>query len=641
MNKMFKLVTLGIVVALLAALVMPLAAQDDIVEPSAPGEGGVIIESTFGSDPSSFNPIIGNDTVSSSVYGLMYPSIIALDPETFVQTPGAAGGLAEAWEYDESGTILTITIRQDMFWSDGEQITADDWIWAVDAVQSGLTTSPRSSALYQTGEGDDATIIGGPIHSVTKIDDFTVEVKLGTVERDEAGEIVLDENGDPALLPACDALTSVDDITVVPEHIYAAQFGEDYAAMDADPYFYPGATFGPFNDPFLDFGVQTSLLASQEYTDTTALDYIAAGEWVLEVVADQNVGYERFLAGDFTTLGIPSGNQNEFRELAEETGEFQLLEYPANGYTYLGFNLADPNNPQPGRDEDGNFIDQGIHPIFGDVLVRQSFAHGINVLEMIGTRPDGDTPATGILEGNGFPIAVHDHPVFSQTEEIYTEMGLAVREYDPELAVSLLEEAGWVDGDGDGVRECTGCLYATEVDPSFEGSPLTFTLLTNAGNVSREAVGETIKAQLEEIGWSVDFQAIEFGTLVDELLGQQFDALIIGWSLGLPFTPGDSLEGLFGVGNDVPGGGFNYTSYANQEFNAILDEMSALPGCDPATRNEAYAQAQQLLWEDAPYVWLFAGNVMRAAQANLANFDPIPNNYNWNIDDWVVTEIQN
>src|SRR5690606_14762813 len=154
-------------------------------------------------------------------------------------------------------------------------------------------------------------------------------------------------------------------------------------------------------------------------------------------------------------------------------------------------------------DENGNYIEQGLHPIFGDVRVRQAFAHGINVLEMIGTRPDGDNPATGILEGNGFPVAIADHPVFSSTRDLYTEMGVEVRAYDPELAASLLEEAGWVVGDGDGIRECAGCLYATEVDSSFEGSPLTFVLITNSGNNTREAIGETVKAQLAEVGFDV------------------------------------------------------------------------------------------------------------------------------------------
>ena len=639
MNKMFKFLALGTLIALFAAIVMPLAAQDDVVEPSGPGEGGVIIQTNLGSDPSTFNPVIGNDTASSAVYNLMYPSIIAADDQTYELLPNTADGMAAGWEYDESGTVLTLRLREDMFWSDGEQITADDWIWAVEATRSGVTTSPRTNVFYQL---DDGTVIGGSIHEVTKIDDFTIEVRLGTVETDENGEVVLDENGNPALLPACDALGDLNDIAVVPEHVFAAQFGEDYAAMDSDPYFYPGATFGPFNDPFIDFGVQVSLLASQEYTDTKALPYVASGEWVYEVIADSNVGYERFLAGDFSTYGINAENQNSFRELADETGDFQYREAGQNGYQWVGLNLADPSNPQPGRDNEGNYIDQGLHPIFGDVRVRLAFAHGIDVLEMIGTRPDGDNPATGILEGNGFPIAVHDHPVFSETRDLYADLGVTVREYDPELAMSLLEEAGWVDNDGDGVRECTGCLYATEVDESFEGSPLTFVLETNAGNTARESIGETIKSQLDEIGFNVDFQAVEFGSLVDKLTGQTYDAIILGWNMGLPFQPGPSLTNLFGAGVDVPGSGFNFTSYQDPEFNDILTEMSALPGCDAAVRNAAYAEAQYMLWEDAVYVWLYSANVMAAAQADLANWDPVlPGNASWNIDDWVTIDPSN
>ncbi len=640
MNRLFKFFMLGVLIALIAAVAMPIAAQDGVVEPAGPGEGGVIVESNLGSDPSTFNPVIGNDTASSAVYGLLYSvSIIAADDQTYELLPGIPDGMAADWEYDASGTVLTITLREDMFWSDGEQISADDWIWAVDAVRSGTTTSPRSGVFYDLADG---TVNGGSIHEVTKIDDFTIEVRLGTVETDENGETVLDENGNPSLLPACDALGDLNDIAVVPEHIFAAQFGEDYASMDSDPYFYGGASFGPFNDPFMDFGVQVSLLANQEYGDTNALDYVAAGEWVYQVIADTNVGYERFLAGDFSTYGINAENQNAFRDLADESGDFQYQEAGQNGYQWVGLNLADPANPLPARDADGNIQDQGLHPIFGDLNVRLAFAHGIDVLEMIGTRPDGDSPATGILEGNGFPIAVHDHPVFSTTRELYEDLGVGVREYDPELAMSLLEEAGWVDSDGDGVRECQGCLYATEVDPSFEGSPLTFVLNTNAGNAARESIGETVKAQLDQIGFDVDFQAVEFGTLVDVLTSQTFDAIILGWNLGLPFQPGPSLTNLFGYGVDVPGSGFNFTSYANPEFNDILTEMSAIPGCDPDTRNAAYAEAQRMLWEDAPYVWLYSGNVMAAAQSNLANWDPIlPGNASWNIDDWVVLDPNN
>ena len=344
--------------------------------------------------------------------------------------------------------------------------------------------------------------------------------------------------------------------------------------------------------------------------------------------------YERFLAGDFTLIEVSADNQNALR--GDE--RFQILEYPANGYTYMGYNLADPTNPQPGRDEDGNLLDQGIHPIFGDQRVRQAIAHAIDVREMIGTRPEGDNPATGILEGNGYLIATHNHPGLSNTDDELADLGVEPYSFDLEQAAELLEAAGWVDIDDDGIRECQGCLYSTEVDASFEGTDMEFELLTNAGNVIREATGETIRAQLSQLGIVVNFQAIEFGTLVDELLSQEFDAIIIGWNLALPFNPGGGLQSFFGVGNDRPGAGFNFVSYQNTELDELVQEADTLPGCDPDARDTLYAEGQKIVWEDLPYLWLYAGNVMVASQGNVEGWDPLPYNPDWNIDAWSVSD---
>ena len=45
MNRLFKFFMLGVLIALIAAVAMPIAAQDGVVEPAGPGEGGVIVES--------------------------------------------------------------------------------------------------------------------------------------------------------------------------------------------------------------------------------------------------------------------------------------------------------------------------------------------------------------------------------------------------------------------------------------------------------------------------------------------------------------------------------------------------------------------------------------------------------------------
>lgn len=180
--------------------------------------------------------------------------------------------------------------------------------------------------------------------------------------------------------------------------------------------------------------------------------------------------------------------------------------------------------------------------------------------------------------------------------------------------------------------------------PAMKAQSSSFELLTNAGNVIREAAGETVKAQLAEIGITVNYQAIEFGTLVDTILSQQYDAIILGWNLGLPFTP--DMKWNLGIAADRPGAGFNTGSYYNQEFEDVLDMANALPAaedgsygaCDPDQRDQLYARAQQIVWEEQPYMFLYASNVMVAAQAELEGWDPVPYNVDWNIDAWSVED---
>jgi peptide/nickel transport system substrate-binding protein len=640
MKRLSKFFVLGVIIALFSALVVPINAQDDVVEPAGPGEGGVIVEANWGGDPSTLNPLITADTVSSDVWSWFYPVLIAVDPTTFTYQPNQPYGMAAGWEYDESGTVLTVHLREDMFWSDGVQVTADDYIWAVNAVKSGTTSSTRTTAFYEL---DDGSQPGGPIHSVTKIDDFTIEIRMGGVETDENGEVVLDENGDPVLLTQCNAIFNVNDVTPVPAHVYAATFGDNYAAMDNDPYFFPTtdtgpATFGMFTEPFMEPGVGVDLLSDQNFPDTTMLDYVSPGGWFYQTISDSNVEYERFLAGDFTYTAVSPDRQNEFRALADETGDFQYIEYTAGSVNFMAFNTADPSNPQNGRDANG-YIEQGLHPIFGDARVRQAINYGLNIDEMIGTAPDGDKPATGIMEGNGTRGAgVHTHPVFSTILDDLAKLGVTPRPYDLEKAVSLLEEAGWTDSDGDGVRECHGCLYATEVDASYEGSPMEFNLITNAGNVVRESVGETVRAQLTDLGMVVNFQAIDFGTLLDEIFGQAYDAVVVGGTMGLPHDVGDANRAWFTSGADIVGGGLNVMSYQNPDFDRLLEEADTLPGCDPDGRDALYAEAMAQWANDIPWIPLFHSNVMFAAQSNVENFDPLAYSERWNIDSWVITD---
>ncbi|MCU0514575.1 MAG: ABC transporter substrate-binding protein [Anaerolineae bacterium] len=223
MKRFVRFLSLSVALALLGSALLPAIAQDA----ATGGQGGTIVEANIGDDPSTFIPTIGSDTSSSAVYGWLYPSIIALDDRTLEEAPGADGGMAESWEYDETGTILTINLRQDLVWSDGTPITANDYVWAFNATKSGVTSSPRTNVIYQL---DDGTVSGGAIFSVEAVDDFTLRVTLGVADTDDTGALV-------GIKPSCTALSDINDITPVPAHVFGPTFDADLTGMDADPYF--------------------------------------------------------------------------------------------------------------------------------------------------------------------------------------------------------------------------------------------------------------------------------------------------------------------------------------------------------------------------------------------------------------------
>jgi peptide/nickel transport system substrate-binding protein len=333
-------------------------------------------------------------------------------------------------------------------------------------------------------------------------------------------------------------------------------------------------------------------------------------------VPDATVQVEQFLAGETSYIRDPSVGRRADVRAREEAGDAQTFSFPGNSWDYLGLNQADPTNPQNALDENGEVVDQGHHPIFGDVAVRQAIAKAIDVDAIIQAAVFGEgarmtsfiIPSSWAYNNELPPIA-----------------------YDPEAAEAMLEEAGWIDEDGDGVREAHGALYAED------GAPFSFTLYTNEGNTRREAIGTVIQDQLAQVGIQVDFQTIDFNTLLDIMDSQTFDAFILGWRNGYPDDP--DVTQLFTSAGDVIAGGSNNTSYYNADFEALNTQANTATetnSCDPAARAEMYYEMQEIFQQDLPYVPLFAVNGMYAAQANVDGFAPYPSQPFWNLNAWSV-----
>ena len=162
-------------------------------------------------------------------------------------------------------------------------------------------------------------------------------------------------------------------------------------------------------------------------------------------------------------------------------------------------NWADPTNPQPAYDESGKAVEQTPHPIFSDIAVRKAVAMGYNKQDILATLggADGGTPLVGV-------VAPTITWAYNSSLEPYP--------FDPEMAQQTLEDAGWVDSDGDGVRE-------------KDGVKLAFTIrYSNILNLF-ETTALIAQDQLNQIGFDVSVELVEWANYLDEIyFGQKYDA---------------------------------------------------------------------------------------------------------------------
>jgi peptide/nickel transport system substrate-binding protein len=600
MKNIYRILAVCLVLAMVLSAGLLVVAQEE----SGPGEGGIVIRgNTRGSaNLGPLLPLRCSGVDCADLNALMWPGLLALDPATQNYNPDllGQGQLTNGWTVSEDGLTYTFTLREDAFWNDGEQITADDVYFSWLAARQGEAIGLSSS--YAPISQD---VVAGEI-----IDDFTIAFTVSEV--------------------SCTALDWLR-IPAMPAHAFgfevASQDTYDWTQFIDHPYDdEPVVTSGPFNFFRTEPGTAVYLQSNLDYWDPNG-EFISPQGFVYLDTPDETVLVERFLTfqeGEPNFVFEPTANFATLRE-----SDAQFYESPGRVWHYVGLNLADPTNPQNGLadplsdwdPETNPHIDQGIHPIFGDVLVRQALQHAVNIEEVINGALNGDASP---MVGSTIPTAFTIHPELER------------RAFDLDAARALLDQAGWTStGDpvvagGDGLRTCTACTTAEA------GTPLAFTIVNPGG--PRNDVSVILQASFAQIGVQVEVQPLDFNTLYDDNMGAQtYDAAVAGWRGGLPFDP--DQRDFFGVQNDIygEGYGFNFPSYFNEEFETLGGMVNTVEGCDPQGRMEIAWRMQEILYEEQPYLWLYALNSVYAAAPQVSGFAPFPNFGQWNIDSWVVS----
>ncbi|MDH5588492.1 MAG: ABC transporter substrate-binding protein, partial [Gemmatimonadota bacterium] len=172
--------------------------------------------------------------------------------------------------------------------------------------------------------------------------------------------------------------------------------------------------------------------------------------------------------------------------------------------------------------------------------------------------------------------------------------------YDPEAAALLLEEAGWVDRDGDGVRE------------NADGVRLSLGIRYPPGSVLRQSAGEIIQAQLARIGVEVGLRPTETAVLMEVVTNpgsRDFDGLMLTWANDFRLDDSDLLHSR-NVDGDWGFAGIRSPALDRylDTLQVVLDREEALP---------LWREYQRLQEEIHPYMFLYFPQRLAGANRRL------------------------
>ena len=373
-------------------------------------------------------------------------------------------------------------------------------------------------------------------------------------------------------------------VAIMPMHIWqdvpAAAWGTDPGSTGHDPTRVVGTGPGIFVERVADDHV--TVAKNPDYWDTPYRWNI--DELIFRVIPETSAVIQALLTGE---VDVCAAGPAVAPTLLEEP-EITLTSFHTTDVNWFGTN-QDPNRTE----------------LFLEIPVRQALMYAL----------DRNLMAEQVY--NGYAIQANGtQPVLSVAhapERIET-----IFNYDVERARQLLEEAGWVDEDGDGIREKAGvrfsfeCLYAPGAAPYEQQLPY-------------------MQLAWAEIGVEMLPTAVPFPSLLNAIDTGAFEMAVLGFGWGFD---GGQLP-MFGC-EYLPPQGFNVMHYCNEEYDRLA--LQAEKTLNSEARVDLLIEASNIVNTEQAAGYLLFRQHIWASRNTLHNF--LPNGYAtfWSIP-WIWTEV--
>ena len=468
-------------------------------------------------------------------------------------------GLAKA-EFDVDGKKITVSLTgKDYKWSDGEPFTIDDYIFTIKAMASKDYTGVRFDDKFLNIVGMDEFVAGtaSDISGLKKVDDYTVELTVKEMS--------------PSMMYAGGDVPSY----VQPEHIY-----KDIPVAEWESSEYSRTAklvgMGPWKIKEIVNGESITYVPNEYYFKGTTPK---TGSLKIDIVSPDTIVSE-MKAGNYDIAEMPADQLDSYKDASN----LNLVGSLESAYEYISFNLGKYDEAS-----EKNIMDENAK--MNDVKLRQAIAYAI------------DTKTAGEKLYNGLY-----HPATSLIISFFGDLHDSEVEgysYDPDKANELLDEAGYKDVDGDGIRE------------GKDGKEFKITFAARKRTEANEALVQQYIAWWKEVGLNVELytgRTVEINTFYDAIQANDasIDMYAGGWSTGYDPNP----NGLWG--ETAP---FNMSRFVDEKNTELLDAIGSVASFDEKTNLKNYKAWQEYAFEQAFAIPTFESEAITALNKRVKNFD--------------------
>ena len=230
-----------------------------------------------------------------------------------------------------------------------------------------------------------------------------------------------------------------------------------------------------------------------------------------------------------------------------------------------------------------------------DINVRKAMILAVNQEELAQTA----------FQSLGLPA----YSVVSPTTWAYDEKAAGLYRYNLDEARRLLEESGWTDADGDGIREKDGAKLTIDWPDNPAWS---------------EAFNELLIGYLTDAGFDVQYRAMDDGAAYEELLAGNYTLVYMYWTRPDP----SPLRYLFHSENANGGGA--WTNFVNADLDTALADADT--NTDEEARKQDYIAAQNIIMENALALPMFTVNTSYLTAPSIQGFGFDLEGYPWIYD---------